>query len=207
MGVGHEPLAATQSPHPDVATVLVTQEQLRAAVAELAAQLRADYADRDPVLVGVLTGSIVFLADLLRALALPCHVDCVAVSSYGGGTRPTVLRVDKDLQRPVEGRHVLIVEDIVDTGQTLACLLELMRQRGAASVEACCLLDKPSRRTVQIEPRYVGFRIPDEFVVGYGLDYCQQYRYLPYVGALKRSVYAPCDTESADATPGAGAER
>jgi len=173
-----------------IAEVLLTEEQIAQKVAELAAQVSRDYADRPLVVVGVLNGSVVFLSDLLRRLTVPVRIEFVGASSYGDGTvSQGTCEFTKDLDHPIEGTHVLVVEDIVDTGRTLAAIADCLRAKGAASVEVCALLDKPSRRVVDFHPRYVGFEIPDKFVVGYGLDFAQHYRGLPYVAVLKPEAY------------------
>jgi len=170
--------------------VLLTPEQIRGRVAELGAQISGDYAEREIVLVCVLRGAVVFLADLLRELRVPAAVDFMAISSYGMDTRSTgVVRILKDLDDSIESQHVLVVEDIVDTGLTLNYLLENLRHRNAASVRVCALLDKPARRRVPVPLDYIGFTVPDAFVVGYGLDYAQQYRGLPFIGILEPQVY------------------
>jgi hypoxanthine phosphoribosyltransferase len=174
----------------NIATVLLTEEEIRKKVAELAAAVSRDYAGRELVLVGVLNGSAVFLADLLRALTIPAEVEFVSASSYGNRTESSgVCQLTKDLDRPIAGKHALVVEDIVDTGRTLATLVECVESQGPASVEVCALLDKPSRRVVEVHPRYIGFEIPDRFVVGYGLDFAQHYRGLPYVAVLRPEAY------------------
>jgi hypoxanthine phosphoribosyltransferase len=176
--------------HADVQEVLLTEDQIQARVAELGAQLNADYAGLEPVLISVLKGSIVFLADLVRSMELPLSIDIMEVSSYGAATETSgQVRILKDLSNPIEGRHVLVVEDIIDTGLTLNYLLRYLREKGPASLRICCLLDKPARRLTEIPIDYVGFTIPDRFVVGYGLDYGERYRNLPYVGVLRPSVY------------------
>lgn len=173
----------------DVTDVLVTEEQIQAALDDLAGQLTDDYADKSPLLVGVLIGAFVFMADLVRRLDFPLEVDFVAVSSYGDATVAGELELTKDVAGDVAGRHVLIVDDILDTGCTLAMLTELFKHRGAASVRSCCLLDKPARRTVEFEADYLGLEIPDKFVVGYGLDFAQGYRNLGFVGVLRPELY------------------
>jgi hypoxanthine phosphoribosyltransferase len=174
----------------DVQEILISAERMQTRVAELGAQISHDYEDKNPVLIGVLVGSVVFAADLLRAITVPCFLDFVAISSYGKESRSSgVVRLIKDLDESVESRHVLIVEDIVDTGLTLNYLLESMRHRNVASVRVCSMLDKPSRRLTNVKVDYVGFEVPDEFVVGYGLDFAQRYRNLPYVGILRPEVY------------------
>jgi hypoxanthine phosphoribosyltransferase len=174
----------------DIESVLLSAEQIQARVAELGAQISRDYEGKDPVLVGVLVGAAVFTADLLRHITTPCFLDYVAISSYGKESRSSgVVRIIKDLDESVESRHVIILEDIVDTGLTLNYLLESMRHRNVASVKTAALLDKPSRRLTNVGVDYVGFEVPDEFVVGYGLDFAQRYRNFPYVGILRPEVY------------------
>jgi hypoxanthine phosphoribosyltransferase len=176
--------------HADVQEVLLTEDLIQARVAELGAQLSTDYAGLEPVLISVLKGSIVFLADLVRSMELPLSIDIMEVSSYGAATETSgQVRILKDLSNPIEGRHVIVVEDIIDTGLTLNYLLRYLREKGPASLRICCLLDKPARRLTEIPIDYVGFTIPDRFVVGYGLDYGERYRNLPYVGVLRPSVY------------------
>ena len=187
--------AATGSAmHQDVSEVLLTEPVLRDRVAELGRELAADYADRDPILIGVLKGSIVFLADLVRQMEIPLSVDLMEVSSYGSGTESSgQVRILKDLKGSIEGRNVLVVEDIIDTGLTLNYLLRYLGDRAPASLRVACLLDKPARRLVEMEIDYRGFTIPDRFVVGYGLDYDERYRNLPYIGVLKPSVYGAAE--------------
>jgi hypoxanthine phosphoribosyltransferase len=178
------------SMHDDVEEILLTQDQIQARVAELGAQLAADYADRFPVLVSVLKGSIVFLADLVRSMPVPVSIDLMELSSYGASTESSgQVRILKDLSGPIKGRDVLVVEDIIDTGLTLNYLLKYLHDRGPRTVRICCLLDKPARRLTEIEIAYRGFSIPDRFVIGYGLDYDERYRNLPYIGVLRPSVY------------------
>ena len=170
----------------DVERVLFSEEELHRRVAEIAAEIDRDYAGREPLLVSVLRGSFVFMADLVRQIHLPCTVDFMAVSSYGAGTASSgQVRIIKDLSEHIEGRDVIVVEDILDSGNTLSYLLQLLQARSPASVRLCTLLDKPSRRTKEVELHYSGFTIPDYFVVGYGLDYAEKYRNLPYIGILK----------------------
>ena len=164
---------------------LVEEAPLAERVQALGAQISADYADRDLLLVGVLKGAVFFLSDLMRALTVPCEVDFMAVASYGSSTDSSgVVRILKDLDTSIEGRDVLIVEDIVDSGLTLSYLLRTMRARNPASLEVCALLTKPERRKVETPIRYTGFEIPNRFVIGYGLDYREQYRNLPFVAVL-----------------------
>ena len=175
----------------DLERVLLTEEQLHARLDELAAQIDADYADADLLLVGVLKGAVMVMADLARRLHIPVQMDWMAVSSYGSGTKSSgVVRILKDLDADLDGRHVLIVEDIVDSGLTLSWLLSNLRSRGPASVEIATMLRKPDALKVDVPVRYVGFDIPTEFVVGYGLDYAEKYRNLPFVGTLAPHVYA-----------------
>jgi hypoxanthine phosphoribosyltransferase len=169
-----------------IGEILVQPDDLSRRVRELGAQISADYAGRDLLLVGVLKGAVFFLSDLMRNITVPCEVDFMAVASYGSATDSSgVVRILKDLDAALEGRHVLIVEDIVDSGLTLQYLLRNLGARNPASIEVCALLTKPDRRKVQLEPRYVGFEIPNRFVVGYGLDHAERYRNLPYVAVLE----------------------
>jgi hypoxanthine phosphoribosyltransferase len=174
----------------DIESVLLDEEQIRAGVAELAARISADYQGRDLLLVGVLKGAVVLLADLCRALTVPHEVDFIATSSYGSATETSgVVRLLKDLDREIAGRHVILVEDIVDTGLTLDYLLETLRPRRPASLEVCVLLCKPQELRVDVDVKYKGFDIPSVFVVGYGLDFAERYRNLSFVGTLRREVY------------------
>jgi hypoxanthine phosphoribosyltransferase len=176
--------------HDDVEEILLDGGTIAGRVADLGAQLAADYAGRDPVLISVLKGALVFLADLIRAMELPVSIDFMEVSSYGAGTETSgQVRILKDLSRPIEGRHVIVVEDIIDTGLTLNYLLKYLADKGPASMSIVCLLDKPARRLADIPIEYRGFTIPDRFVIGYGLDYDEHYRNLPYIGVLKPAVY------------------
>ena len=176
--------------HEHVESILYSEEQLRERVQALGAQITADYAGKEPVLASVLRGSYIFMADLTRAIDLPVTVDFMAVSSYGAGTKSSgQVEIKKDLSDSIEGRDLIIVEDILDSGNTLYYLMEILRARKPASIRICTLMDKPDRRTKPIVADYVGFTIPDAFVVGYGLDYDEKYRNLPYVGILKPSVY------------------
>ena len=179
------------SMHDDIKTVLVSEEQLKAKVAELGAQISRDYAGKNLVLVSILKGSVVFMADLMRAVSIPCNIDFMVVSSYGGSntTSSGLVKIIKDLDGNLSGKDVLIVEDILDTGVTLSNLVPMLKMRNPNSVKICTILDKPSRRKANIHPDYEGFQVPDEFVVGYGLDYDEKYRNLPYVGVLKPEIY------------------
>jgi hypoxanthine phosphoribosyltransferase len=179
----------------DIGEVLVTEDQIRAKVAELGARIGADYADRRLTLVSVLKGSLPFMADLMRAIPVPVRIDLMEVSSYGGSTTESsgLVRILKDLSATIEGEDVLIVEDIIDTGLTLNYLVRYLRGKNPKSLRICTLLDKPARRLVDIPVDYVGFTIPDQFVVGYGLDYSEYYRNLRFVGVLRPEVYTNGD--------------
>jgi hypoxanthine phosphoribosyltransferase len=182
--------------HDDVEVILLDSQTVANRVAELGAQLTSDYAGRDPVLVSVLKGAFVFLADLMRAMDVPTSIDLMEVSSYGAGTESSgQVRILKDLSKPIEGRDVIVVEDIIDTGLTLNYLLGYLADRQPASIRICCLLDKPARRLAEINIDYRGFTIPDRFVIGYGLDYNERYRNLPYIGVLKPPVYGGAPPE------------
>jgi len=176
--------------HQDISEVLLTQQQIEEKAKELGNELKADYAKKNPILIGLLKGSAMFMADLMKNMDIPLEIDFMDVSSYDGAASTGDVRIVKDLDISVRGRHVLIVEDIVDTGRTLEKVIQLIDSRGAESVEMVTLLDKPAARVAPIEAKYVGFTIPKSFVVGYGLDYNEQYRNLPYVGILKESVYS-----------------
>jgi hypoxanthine phosphoribosyltransferase len=185
-----QPLAVTASPppagaDPAIGEVLVPEDDLAARVRDLGRDVSEDYAGREVLLVGVLKGAVFFLADLMRALTIPCSVDFMAVASYGSSTASSgVVRILKDLDASIEGRHVLIVEDIVDSGLTLSYLLRTMRARDPASLEVCALLTKPDRRKADVPIRYTGFEIPNRFVIGYGLDHRERFRNLPFVAVL-----------------------
>ncbi len=180
--------------HKDVERILVGEEELDSIVTRLAAEIDRDYAGEDKrlVLVCILKGSIVFMGDLMKKLTVPCEIDCMKVSSYGAGTTSTgSINIHLDLVRQdLDSCDIVIVEDIIDSGNTLSYLVDYLRLKGAKSVRTCTLLDKPSRRKVEFVPDYRGKEIPDEFVIGYGLDYAEKYRDLPYVGVLSPSVYA-----------------
>ena len=178
------------SMHDDIKTVLVSEEELKAKVAELGAQISKDYEGKNLVLVSILKGSVVFMADLMRAITIPARIDFMATSSYGSGVKTSgVVKIVKDLDLELKGYDILIVEDILDSGKTLSYLMELLQARGPKSIQICTLFDKPDRREVEVRPTYVGAQIPDAFIVGYGLDYDEKYRNLPFVGVLKPSVY------------------
>jgi hypoxanthine phosphoribosyltransferase len=168
-----------------VGEVLIDRDTLAARVAELGAEVSADYEGRDLLLIGVLKGAVFFMADLMRHLTVPCEVDFMAISSYGDATDSSgIVRILKDLDINIEGRDVLVVEDIIDSGLTLSYLIRNLESREPSSLEVCALLTKPSRREIDVPVRYVGFEIPNKFVVGYGLDFAERYRNLPYVGVL-----------------------
>jgi hypoxanthine phosphoribosyltransferase len=175
-----------------VGEVLIDEETLAARVAELGAEVSADYHGRDLLLIGVLKGAVFFMADLMRHLTVPCEVDFMAISSYGDATDSSgIVRILKDLDINIEGRHVLVVEDIIDSGLTLSYLIRNLESREPATLEVCALLTKPSRREIDVPVRYVGFEIPNKFVVGYGLDFAERYRNLPYVGVLDEHLLPP----------------
>ncbi|MEW6638531.1 MAG: hypoxanthine phosphoribosyltransferase [Actinomycetota bacterium] len=175
---------------PDVREILIPSEEIQAKVCELGERITEDYQGRPPLLVGVLRGAVIVMGDLMRHIDLPCEIDFMDISSYGSGTSSSgVVRILKDLEEDITDRHVLIVEDIIDTGLTLSYLLRSLRARRPASIEICALLTKPSRRQVEIDVKYLGFEVPDEFVVGYGLDYGGAYRNLPDICVLKPEVF------------------
>lgn len=168
-----------------VAEILIEQDALQARIVELGEEVSADYAGRDLLLIGVLKGAVFFMSDLMRRLTVPCEIDFMAISSYGAATDSSgVVRILKDLDINIEGRHVLIVEDIIDSGLTLSYLLRNLEARQPATLEVCALLTKPGRHELDVPVRYVGFEIPNRFVIGYGLDFAERYRNLPYVGVL-----------------------
>ena len=174
----------------DIQNVLFTQEQLQARVREIADEIQRDYAGKEIMLISVLRGSFIFMADLCRAIDLPCTLDFMSVSSYGKGTSSSgQVQITKDLSEDISGRHIIVVEDILDSGNTLSYLLKILEHRHPASIRLCTLLDKPERRVKPVQVHYSGFTIPDAFVVGYGLDYAEKYRNLPYIGILKPEVY------------------
>ena len=177
--------------HDDIQTILVTEEQLQAKVAQLGARISQDYAGKDLLLVSILKGAVVFMADLMRAVTIPCSIDFMVVSSYGGTNTETtgLVKIVKDLDADLTGKDVLIVEDVLDTGVTLSNLVPMLKMRNPSSVKICAILDKPARRKTDIAADYRGFEVPDAFVVGYGLDYNEKYRNLPYVGVLKPEIY------------------
>lgn len=175
----------------DILEILISQDEIKEKIKELGEQITRDYKDKDLLLVGVLKGCVIFLSDLAREIKLPLTMDFMVVSSYGSSTKSSgVVRIVKDLEKDISGKDVLIVEDIVDTGLTLNYLVDYLLSRNANSVKICTLLEKPDRRIADVEMEYVGFHIPDEFVVGYGLDYAEIYRNLPFVCILKPEVYS-----------------
>lgn len=175
--------------HPDVENVLLDADTISRRVVELGQEISRDYAGRDLLLIGVLKGAVFFIADLMRELEVSCEVDFMAISSYGSSTDSSgVVRILKDLDESIEGRDVLVVEDIIDSGLTLSYLLRALRARQPRSLEVCALLTKPTRRKIEINCQYVGFEIPADFVIGYGLDFAEKYRNLPYVGVLREEL-------------------
>jgi len=175
----------------DIASILLSEEQIQNRVRELGEAVSRDYAGKEPIFVGVLKGCFVFMADLMRHVTVPCSMDFMAVSSYGNATTTTgAVKINKDLSQDIEGRDVVIVEDILDSGVTLGYLTKYLQNRRPASITIATLLDKPSRRKADVHASYAGFEVPDEFVVGYGLDYAEKYRNLPYIGVLKPEVYS-----------------
>lgn len=174
----------------DIGRILLSAEEIEARVAQLGAQISEDYRDKDFVAVCILRGCAIFFSDLMRQVSIPVAMEFMSVSSYGGGTQSSgSVKINYDMENDIEGKDVLIVEDIIDSGNTLAHLVELLKSRNPRSIEICCLLDKPSRRVVDVPVKYTGFEIPDEFVVGYGLDYNSKYRNYRSIGVLKEEVY------------------
>lgn len=174
--------------HPDVSRVLISEESIRNRIRELGQQISRDYAGRRLMLVGILKGSVLFMSDLMRQLTVDCSVDFICLSSYSGKESTGVVRLLLDLRDSAEGRDILLIEDIIDTGLTLSYLVQNLKTRNPKSLEICSFLDKPECRKVQVRAKYVGFQIPNEFVIGYGLDFNERYRNLPYVGVLKESA-------------------
>ena len=174
----------------DIKEIILTEEQIKAKIEEIGAKISQDYKNEELLVVGILKGSVVFVTDLIRNITIPCEMDFMAVSSYGKSSESSgVVRILKDLDSHIEGKSVIIVEDIVDTGLTLSYLLTYLRERGAKSIEIVSLLNKSARRKVDINVKYLGFEVPDEFIVGFGIDYAEKYRNLPYIGILKREIY------------------
>ncbi|MHB1354846.1 MAG: hypoxanthine phosphoribosyltransferase [Anaerolineae bacterium] len=172
----------------DIQRVLLTEKALHQRIAELGAQISQDYAERNPILVGVLSGVVIFMADLLRQITIPLTLDFIAISQYQSGSASGSVRLTKDLDQPITGRHVLFVEDVIDTGLSLNYLLRILQTRQPASLNVCVLFDRPYRRLIKVPLAYQGFELPDEFVVGYGLDANGYYRNLPYIGTLKPGI-------------------
>ena len=176
--------------HSAIERILLSEDQIKARIAELGRELTADYAGKNPIFIGVLKGVVMFFADMIRAIPLDCQIDFMAVSSYGGGTQSSgKIRIQKDISVDLAGRHVVILEDIPDSGLTLSHTAAYLKTKGPASLKICTLLDKPDRRKAEVQADYVGFTIPNLFVVGYGLDFDENYRNLPYVGVLKPEAY------------------
>lgn len=175
----------------DIDRVLISEDELTKIVKDLGAKISEDYKDKDLLLVSILRGSVIFMADLMREIKIPCNIDFMAVSSYGSGTKSSgVVKIIKDLDASIEGKDLLIVEDILDSGRTLNYIREILLARNPKSIKICTLFDKPERREVDLYADYIGSRVPNEFIVGYGLDYDEYYRNLPYIGVLKSSVYS-----------------
>ena len=176
--------------HQAVEKILINEEEIKRRIDELAEKINKDYEGKEVLCVGILKGSAVFLADIIRKLDITVSIDFMIVSSYGAGTETTgELKIKKDLSTDIKGKHVLIIEDIIDSGVTLSKLKEVLMEREPESVEICALLTKPERRVIDVNAKYIGFEIPNEFIIGYGLDYAEKYRELPYVGVLKREIY------------------
>lgn len=174
----------------DIKEILFSEEELRKKIKEMGILISRDYCDKDLMLVGILKGSVPFMADLMKEITIPCTMDFMAVSSYGSSTKTSgVVRILKDLDFQIEGKDILIVEDIIDSGVTLTYLIDYLKRRNPKSIEVSCLLNKPERRVREIDAKYIGFVVPDYFLVGYGLDYDEKYRNLPYIGVLKKEVY------------------
>lgn len=174
----------------DIKEVLITEEKLKETVKSLAQQINRDYAGKDVILVSVLKGAVVFMADIMREIDLKCEIDFMVVSSYGSGVKTSGnVKIIKDIDQPIEGKDVIIIEDILDSGVTLSNLIKMLKERNPNSLEICTLLDKPARRMADVHAKYIGIEVPDAFVVGYGLDFDEKYRNLPFVGVLKPEVY------------------
>ncbi len=173
----------------DIKEILLSEEQISKKVEEIGTKISDDYKGKELLVVVILKGSVIFASDLLRAITIPVTIDFIAVSSYGNGTTSGEVKIIKDLSYSIKGKNILIIEDILDSGKTLSNLMKLLTTREPESIEICTLLNKPERREAEVNTRYSGFDIPDEFVVGYGLDYAEKYRNLPYIGILKREIY------------------
>jgi hypoxanthine phosphoribosyltransferase len=174
----------------DIKKILIDEDELRAIVERLGEQITEDYKGKDVLLIGILKGSVIFMADLMRAIDLPCNIDFMAVSSYGNGTESSGrVKINKDLDNDIQGKDIIIIEDILDSGKTLYYIRDILSARKPASIKICTLFDKPERREADIKADYIGSLVPNEFIVGYGLDYAEYYRNLPFIGVLKESVY------------------
>mgnify|MGYP002514076800 CR=1 FL=1 len=174
----------------DIERVLISEEELSSIVKRIGKQITEDYADKDLLLVSILRGSVIFMADLMRAITVPCNIDFMAVSSYGNGTESSGrVKINKDLDNDIQGKDIIIIEDILDSGKTLYYIRDILSARKPASIKICTLFDKPERREADIKADYIGSLVPNEFIVGYGLDYAEYYRNLPFIGVLKESVY------------------
>ena len=180
----------SQKMNDDIKKVLIGEDELRAIVKRLGEQITEDYKGKDVLLIGILKGSVIFMADLMRAIDLPCNIDFMAVSSYGSGTESSGrVKINKDLDNDIQGKDIIIIEDILDSGKTLYYIRDILSARKPASIKICTLFDKPERREADIKADYIGSLVPNEFIVGYGLDYAEYYRNLPFIGVLKESVY------------------
>ena len=180
----------SQKMNDDIKKILIDEDELRAIVERLGEQITEDYKGKDVLLIGILKGSVIFMADLMRAIDLPCNIDFMAVSSYGSGTESSGrVKINKDLDNDIQGKDIIIIEDILDSGKTLYYIRDILSARKPASIKICTLFDKPERREADIKADYVGSLVPNEFIVGYGLDYSEYYRNLPFIGVLKESVY------------------
>ena len=180
----------SQKMNDDIKKILIDEDELRAIVERLGEQITEDYKGKDVLLIGILKGSVIFMADLMRAIDLPCNIDFMAVSSYGNGTESSGrVKINKDLDNDIQGKDIIIIEDILDSGKTLYYIRDILSARKPASIKICTLFDKPERREADIKADYIGSLVPNEFIVGYGLDYAEYYRNLPYIGVLKESVY------------------
>ena len=181
----------SQKMNDDIKKVLIGEDELRAIVKRLGEQITGDYKGKDVLLIGILKGSVIFMADLMRAIDLPCNIDFMAVSSYGSGTESSGrVKINKDLDNDIQGKDIIIIEDILDSGKTLYYIRDILSARKPASIKICTLFDKPERREADIKADYIGSLVPNEFIVGYGLDYAEYYRNLPFIGVLKEEVYA-----------------
>ena len=180
----------SQKMNDDIKKVLIDESELKSIVKRLGAEITADYKDKNVLLIGILKGSVIFMADLMREIDVPCNIDFMAVSSYGNGTESSGrVKINKDLDNDIQGKDIIIIEDILDSGKTLYYIRDILSARKPSSIKICTLFDKPERREADINADYVGSLVPNEFIVGYGLDYSEYYRNLPFIGVLKESVY------------------